>query len=337
MERSTNKFEFKIAAGQDLPAIWFNLRDKEVLIYPTKLYEILWDCYRKRRISPSITAQFQIFSDDALGIYFDNSCGAYKIEYNRETFVNSAFKALKDLCGFVIECGACYYRDFTVDTAEALLLGINNLSIPQNYSQIFFDEICIEDFSFRFLEPYRCDTSYKIEIGSRSYVSNLSDWTNDFNQLRNEIESFVLSAWSEREIHLHYEDSPAILRLEAGNLFPANIVHQETVRLTIIPDEFSKYPIVFGWCRPRQVIRAIYLGLLELFTKDTDRFEDGFCCTWDEFRLRAYNQVQSCIIEDYINEKAESKQTFSYRNRIVHSVEEMLFDFKSLQTSLKQQ
>lgn len=335
MERSTNKFEFIIAAGQDLPAIWFMLKKKEVCIFPLELYAILWECDKELCISHGIKARFQIFSQEVFGYYFDDSCGAYQIEYDRDAFINSAIKALKDLCDYVIKNGICYYRNFTIVTAKALLLGIDNLSIPRNYSQIFFKEIRVDKFSFKFIEPYSCDTAYEIKIGNRSYISYLSDWSTDFNQLRNELESFVLSAWSKNEVHLHFEDSPTILRLESRILFPTNVVHSETVRLTIIPDEFSKYPIVFGWCRPRQVIRAIYLGLLELFTTDTDRFEDGFGGIWDEFRLRTYNQVQSCIIENYINEKAELEQVYLYRNRIVHSVEEMLFDFKSLQNLLK--
>lgn len=109
------------------------------------------------------------------------------------------------------------------------------------------------------------------------------------------------------------------------------------VRLTIIPNDFSKNPIVFGWCQARQIIRAIYLELLEPFTTDTDCFDDGFYGTWDDFRLRAYNQLQSCIVENYINEQDKSEQDYSPRNRTIHSVEKMIKDFKSLQNSLKQQ
>ena len=337
MEKSIHKFEFKITTGQDLPAIWFMPKEKEVCIFPLELYAILWECDKELRISHGIKARFKIFREEVFGIYFDDSCGAYQIEHNRDAFINSAMKALKDLCDYVIKNGVCYYRNFTVETAEALLLGIDNLSIPRNYSQIFFKEIRIDNFSFEFLEPYSCDTAYEIKISNRSYISYLSDWTTDFNQLRNEIESFVLSARSEKEIHLYFEDSPTILRLETRNLFPVNIVYPETVRLTIMPNEFSKNPIVFGWCQPRQIIRAIYLGLLELFTTDTDWFNDGFNGTWDDFRLRAYNQLQSCIIENYINEQDNSEQDYSPRNRIIHSVEEMLKDFKSIQNSLKQQ
>lgn len=337
MEKSNNIFEFKIAAGQDLPAIWFMPKKKEVCIFPLELYAILWECNKEHRISHGIKARFQIFSQEVFGYYFDDSCGTYQIEYNRDAFINSAIKALKDLCYYVIKNGVCFYRNFTVETAEALLLGIDNLRIPRNYSQIFFNEIRIDDFSFRFLDPYSCDTAYEIKIGNRSYISNLSDWTTDFNQLRNEIESFVLSAWSKKEIHMHFEDSPTILRLESKILFPINIVHPETIRLTVIPNTFSKKPIVFGWCKPRNFIRALYLGLLELFTTDTDWFDDGIDGTWDDFRLRAYNQLQSCIIENYVNEQDKSEQDYSTRNRIIHSVEEMLKDFKSLQKSLKQQ
>lgn len=334
MEKSINKFEFKIAAGQDLPAIWFMPKKKEVCVFPLELYAILWKCDKKHRISQEITASFQIFREEVCGYYFDDSCGAYQIEYNRDVFINSAIKALKDLCHYVIKNEICYYRNFTAKTAEALLFGIDNLSIPRNYSQIFFNEIRMEDFNFRFLEPYSGDTAYEIKIGNRSYRSNLSDWSTDFNQLRNEIESFVLAAWSKKDICLHFEDSPTIIRLESSNLFPINIVYPETIRLTIIPDDFSQNPIVFGWCQPRQIIREIYIGLLELFTNDTDWFDSGFNGSWDEFRLRAYNQLQSCIIENYINEQEKSEKDYFPRNRIIHSIEEMLSDFNSLQNDL---
>lgn len=337
MEKSINKFEFKIAAGQDLPAIWFIPKKKEVCVFPLELFAILWECDKEHRISHDIKARFLFFPEKVFGNYFDDSCGAYQIEYTRNAFINSAIKALKDLCHYVIKDGVCYYCNFTVETAEALLLGIDDLSIPRNYSQIFFKEIRIDNFSFRFIESYSCDTAYEIKIGNRSYISYLSDWTTDFNQLLNEIESFVLSASLKKEIHLHFEDSPTILRLETRNLFPVNIVYSEMVRLTIIPNEFSKSPIVFGWCQARQIIRAIYLGLLELFTTDTDCFDDGFYGTWDDFRLRAYNQLQSCIVENYINEQDKSEQDYSPRNRTIHSVEKMIKDFKSLQNSLKQQ
>ena len=337
MEKSTNKFEFKTAGGLDQPAIWFRIQEKEVFIFPLALYDVLWNCYKEHRLSAEITVRFQIFHDEVFGTYYDDSCGTYQIEHDRNAFISSASEALKDLCNYVIRNGACIYHEFTAETAEGLLLGLDDLSIPKNYSQIFFNEIRIEDFSFKFIEPYGCDTSYEIRIGRRSYVSNLSDWTTNFNQLRNEMETFILSPWREEEIHLYFEESPTILSMKSRNLFPININHPKLVRLTVIPDEFSKQPIMFGWCRPRQTIRALYLGLLELFTIDTDWFDDGLDGTWNEFRVKSYNQLQSYIIENYINEKAESEQTYSYRNRIVHSVEEMLDDFKNLGTSLKQQ
>lgn len=334
MEKSTHRFEFKTAGGLDQPAIWFLLQEKEVFIFPLELYGILWECRMKHRISRDIAGSFLILRDEVFGTYYDDSCGTYQIEHDRNAFIDSAFKALKDLCDHVIKNGTCMYRNFTAETAECLLLGLGCLSIPENCFQIFFDEISIEDFSFRFIEPYSCDTAYEIRIGRRSYISNISDWTTDFNQLRNEIEAFALSAWTKKEIHLNFEGSPTILRLDAISLFPTNISHPEVVRLTVLPDAFSKQPITFGWCRPRQIICTLYLGLLELFTSDTDWFDDGSAVTWDTFRLRAYNHVQSCIIENYISETAESEQAYSYRNRIVHSVEEMLDDFEKLRTML---
>ena len=41
-----------------------------------------------------------------------------------------------------------------------MLTDLHQIVIPKNYSQIFYDEVSIEDFNFRFLEPYSCDTPY---------------------------------------------------------------------------------------------------------------------------------------------------------------------------------
>ena len=94
-----------------------------------ELFAILWECDKEHRISHDIKARFLFFPEKVFGNYFDDSCGAYQIEYTRNAFINSAIKALKDLCHYVIKDGVCYYRNFTVETAEALLLGIDDLSI----------------------------------------------------------------------------------------------------------------------------------------------------------------------------------------------------------------
>ena len=325
--RSTDKFEFKTVGSYDAPAIWFRLKEKDVIVFPLELYKILWNCFEEHRIAKGIKVQFQIFPNEVFGMYFDDSCGAYQIKYNRDTFVDSAITALRELCNYVINGKGSLYQNFTITTAENLIIGLKSLRVPRNYSQIFANEICIEEFNFKFVEPYNCNTHYKLSIGDRSYESNLSDWTTDFTRIRNELEAFVLSVWTKHEINLYFEDSPTILSLKSINLY---FGHFKVVQLTVLSDEFTKFPILFGWCEPRQLVRSLYLGLLELFIVETDWFDDGYNGDWNEFRLRSYNELQSCIIENFINGANESEQAFSPRNRIMHSVEEMLEDLENL-------
>lgn len=205
--KSIDKFEFKTVGDYDAPAIWFRLKEKDVIVFPLELYRILWNCFEEHQIAKGIRVQFQIFPNEVFGMYFDDSCGAYQIEYNRDTFVDSAITALRELCNYVINGKGSLYQNFTITTAENLIIGLKSLRVPRNYSQIFANEICIEEFNFKFVEPYNCDTHYKLSIGNRSYESNLSDWTTDFTRIRNEIEAFVLSVWTKHEINLYFEDS----------------------------------------------------------------------------------------------------------------------------------
>ncbi len=330
--KSKEQFAFKVVDEYEKPAIWFNLRDKEVKIYPMPLFESLWECYNKRRISKEIEARFQIFGDKVCGYYYDDSCGSYSTEYERDTYINSAIQALTRLSNYVIEGNDSPYHSFTRETAEYMLADLKCLAIPKNYSQVFCDEVAIEDFSFQFVEPYSCDTAYEIKIGSRTYFSVLSDWSTNFNLIRNEIEAFVYVPWNDDiDIHLYCEDSPTTLRFNMKNLY----WDKNALRVIVMPDGFSHRPPIFAWCKPQQLVRSLYLGLLELFATDTDWFDDGMDGDWDNFRLKAYNQLQSNVIEDFIK-GVKIEDNVSSRNRVISSVDEMLEDYNVLKCSLCQ-
>lgn len=336
--KSREQFEFKVSGEYEEPAIWFKLREKEVMFFPLPLFESLCECDKTRYISPGINARFQIFPDDVSAYYRDDTCGYYRIEYERDVYIDSAIRALTALCQHIIEGNGTPYTSFTSKTAKQMLVELQQISIPTKYYMISYDEIKLEDFSFRFLEPYNCDTAYEIKIGNRKYVSHISDWTTSFNLLRNEIETFIYVHESEGEgndINLFYEDSPTILRLKMRNLFRNSRSFKSALFVSVIPDEFNKVPTLFAWCKPKQLVCSFYLGLLELFTLETDYFDDGFDGDMDSFRVKSYNQLQSNVIEDYIKGKKE-EACHSSRNRVVCSVEEMLEDYNKLKYSLNQ-
>ena len=78
-------------------------------------------------------------------------------------------------------------------------------------------------------------------------------------------------------------------------------IDDSCVKMTLYPDEFHYEPIMFGYCKRREVIEKLYRGFMELFSRDTSWFDDGYeGVTWDEFRANAIAQLRSQIIEEYL-------------------------------------
>lgn len=332
--KDSNMFEFKVANGVAKPAIWFHLNNKDVIVHPYNLYSILCDCNFEEFFCSGIKASFLIFKDEVFGSFQDEDLGTYHIDFQRESFLVSAIDSIKDLCKTVLSGKEIFYKNIEKASAEKLLVGLDDLVIPKNYHQILRDEIDVNNFSFNFVEPYRCDTHYVIKIGQQEFDASLSDWSNNFNSIRMNLEAFVLHMGS--DIKLYFEDSPTIIKLSTRNIWGTgySVTNERLVKVTVIPNDFINEPNIHGWCEPRQLVGALYLGLLGLCIRETNwtEYRDGW--TWDRFRLATYNKLQSCVIENYIKGIDEDELTYFPRQRVINSVEEMLEDYKKLQNSL---
>ena len=329
-------FEFRADKETGLPAIWLGLDGRDIAVNPFSLYNIFWDCSRKNYFGKGISAYFLIFPDKVYGCFNDDARGLYRTAFDREDFIGSALQALGELCGAVLQGERTAYRAFGKVTAENIMAGLKDLSIPGNYSQIKETEIEIERFSFKFLEPFSCDTPYGISVGRRSYSSFLSDWTTDFNMTRIGLERFLLDY--ETEIKLCYEDVPTIIRLENQILFTQDyrVSDKDIVKVSVIPDGFSKKnPNLYGWCDRCQLASALYLGLLEICITETDWFDRECYGSWDDYRLATYNKLQSCIIENCIKGNYEDEFSFMPRQRVVCNTDEMKRDYKHLKETLQ--
>lgn len=100
--KSKEQFEFKVFGQYEDPAICFKLKEKEVMVFPIPLFESLCECNQKRHISQGIVANYQFFKDEVCGYYYDDSCGSYHIDYDRETYLSTAIQALTALCNHVL-------------------------------------------------------------------------------------------------------------------------------------------------------------------------------------------------------------------------------------------
>lgn len=333
--RSKDTFKFKSTTNLPEPAIWFNLHGRDVVINPMELYKVLWGSEKQTYFSKDILASFMIFRDEVHGHYIDYTFGHYDVVYWRGCFIQSALCELDQLCDFVIQGGLSAYRNFEKKTAEKMKAGLNDLVIPYSYFQVRDSEAKVEPFSFKFVEPYKCDTRYVLSIGKRTFESYLSDWSTDFNLIRIDIEKFALDFCDDSEIHLYFEDSPTIINLRRQNIYDPdyNIVKNDIVKVAVSPDDFAKEPTTFGWCKSRQLIRELYLGLLGLSIRETDWFENEYG-EWKDFRLAAYNKLQSCIIENYIKGVVDDDYIYHPRQRVVDSVDAMQEDYLKLLDTL---
>lgn len=320
---NTDKFQFKIANGIDKPAIWFMLHDRDVKVFPFELYNILFDCYRERWICCEVKAHFQIFSEEVFGYFFDASYGSYQITYQRDSFIESAIQSLKDLCDAVIRGEETAYQNFKLCAAEQMLSGLKDIIIPKSYFQIKEDEVKIEPFEFEFVEPYSCDTHFVISIGERQYKSALSDWSTDFNLIRMGIEKYLLSNDDESEIELYFEDSLTIIRLKNISLMHSN---KKATRVAIIPNSFVHEPVLYGWCDQKQLIKALYVGLLHICIRESGWFAENLKA-WEGFRLTTYNELESLIIERFLMGLVAHEYEPLPRHRYIDSVEEMMGDY----------
>ena len=72
--------------------------------------------------------------------------------------------------------------------------------------------------------------------------------------------------------------------------------------LVYLHDDFVGGPVMFGYCKRREVIEILYHVFMELFSLNTSWFDDSYeGVTWNEFSTNAINQLKSQVMEDYFN------------------------------------
>lgn len=297
----TSIFQYK-SLGADAPkGIYITLQGEDRKVYPYELFAMLWQPRTRRLLCEGVEADFYIFSDSVDGIFFDYKHGRYKIEFKRGDFISSAVLSLRQLCDDILNMRPTTYGEeyMRVAHAERMVEGLDALRIPKNCTQLFSTDIKVEKFTFEFTEEYSCDTEFVIGIGDRFYRSSFSDWSNEFEILRHELEGLVVRGGG--KVELHFEDDPNVIDVRGRYLH--DIRDSSCVEVTFTPDGFVGGPILFGFCKSKEVVEKLYYGFMDLFSRDTSWFDDGHeGVTWDEFRTNAIAQLKSSIIEGYLEE-----------------------------------
>lgn len=318
-------FEFQKRNNEDAPAIWFQLHGRYIKIDPYALYDALWCNFERRFFSVEI---------EEPGFLEDKFSWFYNDDIQRNALTESATRSLTEFCNAILACKqTAHRRDWEESTAERMLAGLDALALHRKS-----DNKKIERFSFDFVDPFSCKTDFAIKIGDRKYEEDMYGYDTDFNQIRHDIEGALLwehnsNGIGPEEIRLRDEDCHTTIRLDNYYLFGNP---ELMAKVTIVFGDCL--PQVCGYCNVRQMISALYLGLLKICLAEVDiDFEliNREYGGWDNMRLVIYNNLQSCVIEDYI--KGEDYELFTNRprQRFITSVEEMKADYQRLQEELK--
>ena len=187
-------------------------------------------------------------------------------------------------------------------------------------------DVKIEEFSFRFVEEYSCDTTYEITLGERKYLSSLSDWSNELEHIRYMLEGICYER--KAEIKICFEDAPATIILEESKVRANNNTYSieddyKIIEVTVIPDSFVKGPILYGYCQREQVVNALYQGLLKLAMRHSNWFDnepESSIISWDKYKMVIYNKLKSPIVEDYINKIGVKEYSFRNRQRVIKRI-----------------
>ena len=270
-------------------------------MYSYELFAMLWQPRVRRLLCEDVEAYCWIFKDTVDCTFFDYKRGRYRIEFKRDDFISSAVLSLRQLCDDIFNFRPTTYGEkyMRIAHAERMVEGLDALRIPRNCTQLFSTDIKVEKFTFEFIEEYSCDTGFVIGFGDRLYRSCFSDWSNEFEILRHELEGLVVRGGG--KVELHFEDDPNVIEVRGRYLHDTR--DSSCVEVTFTPDGFVGGPILFGFCKSKEVVEKLYCGFMELLSRDTSWFDDGYeGVTWDEFRTNAIAKLKSQIVEDYLKE-----------------------------------
>lgn len=188
------------------------------------------------------------------------------------------------------------------------------------------NDVTLEDFSFGFTDEYSCDTGFEIILGERRFKSCLSDWSNELEHIRYMLEAIVYRR--EAEVKISFEDEPTTIILKERHVRTnentySNDEQYKIMEVKVMPNSFVKGPVLYGYSRREQVVRALYQGLLKLSMRYSKCFERDLeykMISWNEYKMVIYNKLKSPIIEDYINKIAVEEYSFRNRQREIKRI-----------------
>lgn len=161
-------------------------------------------------------------------------------------------------------------------------------------------EIAVEEFHF--YSTNEVEKCY-IGIGNRGFDYSITDWDNDYDSIRHQLECFCYG--HDTTIHLYYDTTDWWIKLQHRSILKSvdqlkgslTLDYDHLALVSIITNEIGLSPILTGYCDKKKAIRNLYEGLLQMALSYPTQADDLYDCRC----LHVYNKIKSPIIENWIN------------------------------------
>lgn len=307
------KFDISCKEINGAWGIWFSYDDDEFLVNPLDLVNSIFEDNTYYILEKRTNPENLVYH---VGIRMEGFCYTWRIFNPNEPKVTCMTFSLHDYIDSIRMCvdSLCNVWENGADTAytdslDFKLEGIKMCKkqmevkgVTPGYYRLMTKDIKSEIFTFHPVKDKFVE-EYTIGIGDRKYDTFLTHWDNDYEQIRHQLE--MLAYTQKAEIDLSFDMSESILKIERRSVLDqmmkdgdgTGFKYKEYALVEIFPNEFTRMPIIKGYCDYKETVKTFYEGLLRLAMAHS---EAGYLQDHEPPRMVAYNKFKSPIIENII-------------------------------------
>lgn len=206
---------------------------------------------------------------------------------------------------------------------ESVELCVKQLAIkwaqPSNFRRQS-SEITVDKFYFN---PGKEAEKYFIGLSDRGFQSWITDWDNDYDEIRHRLENYVYRR--EATIRLGFDMSDTIITFNHKSVLKSveesfggyGFRYDDRCLVSIETDDIGKAPVLKGYCEERPTIRTFYEGLL-LMCLNYMEDPDGYI--YDIRAIDGYNKMKSPIIEQWLKKENRDYNSPIKRQTVVDKI-----------------
>lgn len=238
--------------------------------------------------------------------------------YTYNEYQNKTNNAINALYQAWIKNEPVAYDEKSDVTLEALEMCKKQMEIkavlPSNYV-LMNASVQEEDFHFHPVDD-KWNEDYSIGIGNREYKTFLTNWDNDLERIRHQLEAFIYERKAELKLSFDMSDTVVIFKKESV-LEQINETkdgygykYKDYALVEVHPNEFVNKPVLKGYCNEKEAIRTMYEGLLlhamRLPFEKKQQYDNPP-------RMAAYNKIKSPLIEAFLKDEHCGDEAYSIR------------------------